>query len=321
MNKYKIDSFNIIIVGDLMLDKYLYGKVKRISPEAPVPVIEKTNIENKPGGAANVALNIKAMGSIPYLIGLTGDDLDGNNLETLLKENEIKTEFIIKSKSRPTTSKTRIMASGQHILRIDEENNENIDEETKTKVINTFNNLIKSTKIHGIIFQDYDKGLLDDKIISYIIKKSKEKGIFIAVDPKYRNFLSFKEVDFFKPNLKEIGDYVKLKKEISIESLEIAHNFLNEKLMPTNVFITLSEKGIYYNSKSQHGILPASQLEIVDVSGAGDVVISVATIFFLMNKDIQEVAYISNIAGGLACKHLGVAVISKKELIKGLNEN
>ncbi|MEZ4908105.1 MAG: bifunctional ADP-heptose synthase [Saprospiraceae bacterium] len=316
----KLDSFNIIIIGDLMLDKYIYGKVKRISPEAPVPVFEKHSTTNKPGGAANVALNIKAMGSTPYLIGLLGEDVEGSELENILNSKDISTDFIVKSNTRPTTTKTRIMSSGQHILRIDEEDIENINAEIRKKIIDKFDDLTDSTTIHGIIFQDYDKGLLDDEIIKYIIRKSKEKNIFTAVDPKFRNFLSYKNVDFFKPNLKEIGDYVQLPKDITIEKLNNAYQFLKSSINPEKIFITLSDKGIYYNSQLKNGILPASRREIVDVSGAGDVVISISTILFLMNTDIEKIACISNIAGGIACGHLGVAVVSKEEILNGIEK-
>ncbi len=317
-SRYVLNEFNVLIIGDLMLDRYLYGNISRISPEAPVPVLEKVNVENKPGGAANVALNVKSLGSTPFLFGIVGNDAPGKMLMELLKQDGIDTGNIITVNDRPTTVKTRIMSSGQHILRIDEEISDDLDTQIQDQLKENFDILTEEIKIDAVIFQDYNKGLLNDNIINHIILKCRERGIFTAVDPKFKNFLCYKNVSFFKPNLKEISAIINLPVSPEIENLNAAAKNLKEQLNFDNLFITLGEKGIYYCSNKKSQILPTKKKNVVDVSGAGDVVISAATLFFLSNLEIESIAEISNIAGGLACDSLGVATVSKSQLINAL---
>lgn len=316
--KYELKDFKVLIIGDLMLDRYLYGNIVRISPEAPVPVLEKVNEENKPGGAANVAINIKSLGSTPYLFGMIGNDDEGKTLLELLMKNGISTDNIIQVNDRPTTVKTRIMASGQHVLRIDEETSDEINGTIQEQIKKSFDILSEKTEIDAVIFQDYNKGLLNDNIIVYIVKKCIEKGIFTAVDPKFKNFLSFRNVDFFKPNLKEISTILNLDIYPDIENLNLAANKLKDQLHFKNLFVTLGEKGIYYWSAGKSEIITTKKKNVVDVSGAGDVVISAASLYFLSNLEIESIAQISNIAGGLACDSLGVATVSKNQLLEAL---
>ncbi len=315
---FELKEFNIIIIGDLMLDRYLYGNIARISPEAPVPVLEKVKVENKPGGAANVALNIKSLGSNPYLFGITGDDNAGNILNEILSSDGIETDNIIRIHGRPTTLKTRIMASGQHLLRIDDEICDEIDDEIQQAVKVKFDTLIQKVKIAAVIFQDYNKGFLTEKLINYIINQCSLNGIFTGVDPKFNNFLSYKNVNFFKPNLKEISAVLNLNILPEKEKLDIAAAKLHQELSFDNLFITLGEKGIYYYNHTNSDVIPTKKKNIVDVSGAGDVVISAATLFFLLDLSIEKIAEISNIAGGLACDSLGVATVTKAQLMEAV---
>ena len=317
--KIDFDKYKILIIGDIMLDRYLNGNISRISPEAPVPVLDKVIIKNKPGGAANVALNIKSLGSQPLLLGITGDDKNGNELLQLLDKNGIATENIIKTKHKPSTVKTRIMSGGQHILRIDEEDNTYIDHETEKKLINKFKDIIENNDIDAVILQDYDKGLLKENFINHIISEAKKKNIFISVDPKFNNFFNYKNVDLFKPNLKEIS--LALNRNIlpEMEELKRESVFLYDKLKYKYIFITLGEKGIFYSGNGKAGIIPTTPINVVDVSGAGDVVLSVATLAFLQGLQVEEVVHIANLAGGLACGILGVATITKEQLQKTIN--
>lgn len=317
-NNFDIKNFNILIIGDLMLDRYLYGNINRISPEAPVPVLEKTGIEDKPGGAANVALNITSLGSNSILLGIAGRDNEGSLLLDLLDKEGVKTQYILRTKDRPTTVKTRIMASGQHVLRIDEEFCGFINSETEQQLKNRFDDLTNNIEIDAVIFQDYNKGLLTCDLISYIIDKCRKKGILTAVDPKYDNFLCYKNIDFFKPNLKELSRILNMSIKADPDKLNEASEYLREKLYFKNLFVTLGDKGIFYHNEKGSKLVPTEKRSIVDVSGAGDVVISVATLLFLMKLDIKKIAAISNIAGGLACEKLGVATISKEQLIRAL---
>jgi D-glycero-beta-D-manno-heptose-7-phosphate kinase len=283
-------------------------------------VLEKVHIENKPGGAANVALNIKSLGSIPYLFGITGVDTPGTILIDLLKQEGIDSKNLIRVNERPTTVKTRIMASGQHILRIDEEISDEISSELEEKLKSGFDKLTDKIKIDALIFQDYNKGLLSQGLIDHITKECQKKGIFTAVDPKFKNFLSYKSVDFFKPNLKEISSVLNINISPFLDDLEYATDMLNKELNFTNIFITLGDKGIYYSNGTKSEMIPTKKKNIVDVSGAGDVVISAATLLFLSGNEIDTIAEISNIAGGLACDSLGVATVSKEQLTQAISK-
>jgi rfaE bifunctional protein kinase chain/domain len=317
-NSFDLNNFNVLVIGDLMLDRYLYGNINRISPEAPVPILEKKGMEDKPGGAANVALNIKSLGSNALLLGITGTDEESTLLLELLNKKGIDNHYIIKTSDRPTTVKTRVMASGQHVLRIDEEFCAYIDEETELQLRHKFDDILKNINLDAVIFQDYNKGLLSCGLISHIIEKCRENNIFTAVDPKFHNFMCYKNSDFFKPNLKELSMIINKNVDPDPLSLNEAAIFLRDKLNYKNMFVTLGDKGIFYCNESISELATTEKRTIVDVSGAGDVVISVATLLFLMKLEIAKIAEISNVAGGLACEELGVATISKEQLISAL---
>lgn len=314
----ELKKFNILIVGDLMLDSYLYGNIQRISPEAPVPVLEKIKIENKPGGAANVALNVKSLGSDATLLGTIGDDNSGKILMELLNENEIETENIITVKNRPTTVKTRILSGSHHILRIDEEEISDLADTEMHTLKQRFDAIIEKKSIDAVIIQDYNKGLLNKDFITYIIAECNKKNIFISVDPKFKNFNWYSGVRFFKPNLKEISEILNEKINYDKDSLVQAANKLQEIMNYENLFITLGDKGIFFKNREKTGIIPTKKKNVIDVSGAGDVVISAATIFFLHELEIEKIAELSNIAGGLACDYLGVATITKSQLLEAI---
>ena len=314
------DNFKVLVIGDIMLDRYLTGDISRISPEAPVPVLDKVKIENKPGGAANVALNIKSLGAMPLLLSIAGDDKNGVELIRLLEKNGIATDNIITTKHKPTTVKTRIMSGGQHILRIDEEDNAPVNGDLISRIKSKFAGILENTKVDAIILQDYDKGMLTGNLIDFIISKAKEKGIFVSVDPKFNNFFSYKKVDLFKPNLKEISAALNRDVVPEIDSLIEESGYLHEKLGFKYIFITLGEKGIFYYGNGEAGIVPTTPIKVVDVSGAGDVVLSVSTLAFLQGYPVREIVKLANLAGGLACGIVGVATITKEQLQKIKNQ-
>ncbi len=307
-------NYNILIIGDIMLDKYIFGNIDKISPEAPVPIFEIIRNKEKPGGAANVALNIKSLGSNPVLLSIAGDDRDGNKLLKLLKENEIDTSNILRDFKKITTVKTRLMANGQHVLRIDEENPMPVDSKTEKIISEIFLKILEEKNIDAIIMQDYDKGLLGENLIRFFVEKARERNIFISVDPKFNNFFNFKNVDLFKPNLKEIGMALNRKISTQKDDLVKAAGELHSTLDYKNLYITLGDKGIFYSDGMNFEIFPTEHIDVVDVSGAGDVVLSVATLAFLEGMDIEKIAELSNIAGGLACEIMGVATISMDQL-------
>ncbi|HHH54108.1 MAG TPA: hypothetical protein ENK91_10645 [Bacteroidetes bacterium] len=305
---------NILIIGDIMLDKYIYGNINRISPEAPVPVLEMKQKYHKPGGAANVAMNIKSLGSNPVLFSILGDDRDGNVLLKILKQNGIDTKNVLRDNKKATTVKTRIMANGQHVLRIDEENIKPVDKKMNELLIYVFDNIIEENEIDGVIIQDYDKGLLNEDFIKIIIQKLNKSNIPIAVDPKFNNFFIYKNVDIFKPNIKEVSIALNKQIEPTVNILHETGQELFEYLDYKNLFITLGEKGIYYSDGEKSEIHPTKKIDVVDVSGAGDVVISILMLGLLNNMDIKEIIKLANIAGGLACEKMGVTNITKNRL-------
>jgi rfaE bifunctional protein kinase chain/domain len=306
-------TFNVLIIGDVMIDSYLWGKVDRISPEAPVPILQVEKREIRPGGAANVALNIKSLGATPLLCGLVGDDADGANFLKILQDNNLPTEGIVSSKDRVTTIKHRIISNAHHMLRVDQED----DKVTNTTELNLLKTRIDSLleKAHVIIFEDYDKGVLSEELIKYVTDKANAKGIPTVVDPKKRNFLLYKNCSLFKPNRKELKEGVKTDANLN-DSKQLEHTVeeLMRLLSCDSVLITLSEKGVYWTNKDEHLHIAAHHREIADVSGAGDTVISVAALCAAAQTKPAILAALSNLSGGLVCEQVGVVPIDQKLL-------
>lgn len=317
------DSFRekkVLVIGDVMIDSYVYGKVNRISPEAPVPVINVTRREKRLGGAANVARNIMALGATPILCSVVGDDLDGETFIDLLNQAGMPRNGIIKSQNRVTTIKHRILSSSQHLLRVDEEDTHplnNIDQKTLRHHIE---NLVEVCDL--IIFEDYDKGTISKDLIEHVIEKAMDKGIPTAVDPKKINFLNYKNATLFKPNLKELREGLGVEVDPkSLESIQQGVSKLNEEIHAQNYLITLSEHGIYFQSATEMGKLPAHLRSIADVSGAGDTVISIAGLSYTLGLPLPLIAELSNLGGGIVCESPGVVPIDRDRFIKEIESN
>lgn len=310
------DQMNVMIIGDVMIDGYVWGKVERISPEAPVPVLSVAKKEDRLGGAANVALNIQSMGAKPILCSVIGDDENGKKLIKLLGDLNITHEGIVKSKDRITTIKTRVIGHHQHLLRIDEEVDHPLNEVEETDFIAHVQKIISTNKIDVIIFQDYDKGVLTQHNIEKLITMATTAGIKTVVDPKKRNFLTYKNVGLFKPNLKELKEGLKIEfNHLSDTQLNAAALELKTKINANAVMITLSEHGVFLLDTENNYHIPAHIRNISDVSGAGDTVISVAALCYAANMPNQKIAAIANLAGGLVCEKVGVVPIIKSELL------
>jgi rfaE bifunctional protein kinase chain/domain len=311
----QFNKLNILIIGDVMIDRYLEGKVSRISPEAPVPVVNLQSRESRLGGAANVALNIKALGATPYLCSIIGKDENGQEFLDLLPENQLPSKGIIQSKNRITTVKTRVIASSQHLLRVDQEDSSFIGQEDEALLLKKIKELLDQKTIHAILFQDYNKGVLTDTVIKAVILEALKKDIPTAVDPKNHNFWSYKHVDLFKPNLKEIRDQIpQANIQPSLEPLQFAAKKIKAELGNKYTLITLSEHGIFLNAGQDSVILPTQPRQIADVCGAGDTVISVSTLGLALGIDMKKVALLANLAGGQVCERVGVVPVDKAQL-------
>lgn len=305
------------VIGDVMLDTYWWGKVDRISPEAPVPVVAVSNKEQRIGGAGNVALNVAALGANVSVISITGNDEEGNQLFTLLNQNKINTDYIYKSEDRITTNKIRIISRNQHMMRLDAEITTSLNSTEEEKLIAAFTKYATEEKPQLVILEDYNKGVLTEKCIKEIISICKQHNILTAVDPKRKNFFAYEGVDIFKPNLHEVKESLNiLGNKVSQEILEDMHKHLKEKLQHAISFITLSEKGVFYESENERAIIPTHIRSIADVSGAGDTVIAVAAVVFAASNNIRLMAEMANIAGGLVCEEVGTVAINKNKLLE-----
>lgn len=316
----QIHQIKIGIIGDVMLDTYWWGHVERISPEAPVPIVSFDKREHRIGGAGNVALNAASLGAEVSLLSVIGDDDDAILLQALLSKNNIDTTHLQKSAERITTNKTRVISRNQHMMRLDAETTEDLSAEDEIKLLKTFENYIKKEKPNVIILEDYNKGVLTEKIITEVIKTCKKNKIIVAVDPKRKNFFAYRHADLFKPNLKEVKEGLNLLlDEINLPVLKNIHQQLQKKLDHHISLVTLSEKGIFYQNEKQAKILPSHVRNIADVSGAGDTVIAVASLVYAATKNAHLMAEIANIAGGLVCEEVGTVAIDKEKLITECN--
>jgi rfaE bifunctional protein kinase chain/domain len=314
---HDMNNLHVVVLGDVMLDNYWWGDVERISPEAPVPVVALRKRESRLGGAANVALNCVALGAKVTLASIVGDDADGILLSNLAKDAGMNTSLIMPSKHRPTTTKTRVICRHQQMLRLDEEVIDDLCVEEEHPFIDMVLRYLQLHKPDVLIFEDYNKGLLKENLIKRVTNHCRETGTITAVDPKKKNFLAYKNVDIFKPNLKEVREGIHLPIEnVSLTEMNQAEEKLRTALHHQVTFITLSEKGVFYNDGQHHEIIPSHMRNIADVSGAGDTVIATASLIYALTKDARLMAAVSNIAGGLVCEQIGVVPIEKTLLLK-----
>lgn len=306
----------VAVIGDVMLDTYIWGKVERISPEAPVPVVSIDSKEYRIGGAGNVALNCRSLGANVFLLSVRGEDQDGELLNELLNENQVDTSYLVKSTERITTSKTRIISRNQQMMRLDSEITHDLTESDERSLLAKIKSFIETEDPDIIIFEDYNKGVLTEKLIGKVIDLCKKAGVITAADPKRKNFFTYKDVDIFKPNLKEVKEGLNLLfDEADNELLMRIHNEMENILHHRISFITLSDKGVFYCENGLSAIVPSHLRSIADVSGAGDTVIAVASLVYAATKKVHLAAEIANIAGGLVCEEVGTVAINKEKLM------
>ncbi|MCZ2475649.1 D-glycero-beta-D-manno-heptose-7-phosphate kinase [Aquirufa ecclesiirivi] len=308
------DRLQVLVIGDLMIDAYTWGKVSRISPEAPVPVVQVIKKEARLGGAGNVVMNIASLGAKPWVVSVVGDDEAGAQLKYLLEKEGISLSGIVEEKGRITSIKERIIAGSQQLLRVDSETDKSVQQTSSQALLEKVKACIK--EIDVIIFEDYDKGVLNEQFIQEVITLARKQGIPTVVDPKKRNFFNYRGATLFKPNLHELLDGLGLFPE-DLEGqklLETVHQF-KEGQGFDGVFVTLSERGVLMDLGQEQVRIPAHIRQIADVSGAGDTVISIAACALALGLPARHIASLANLGGGLVCESLGVVPIDK-ELLK-----
>ncbi len=314
-------NIKVAVIGDVMLDTYWWGKVDRISPEAPVPVVAVTKRDQRIGGAGNVALNLVSLGAHVNVLTVLGKDDDGEQLTTLFNQNNIGAKYIVTSTDRITTNKIRIISRNQHMMRLDAEMQTDITQNDEEKLLYAFEQYIAAESPDIVILEDYNKGVLTQTVVTKIIALCKQHHILTAVDPKRKNFFSYVGVDIFKPNLKEAVEGLNILTDVvSLSLLKDIHLLLQEKLKHKISFITLSEKGVFYNDNNSSSLIPTHIRSIADVSGAGDTVIAVASLVYAATKNVKLMAEVANIAGGLVCEEVGTVAINKESLLKECEE-
>ena len=303
-------KIKVLIIGDAMIDSYMWGSINRQSPEAPIPIVDVEKHEKRLGGAANVASNIKALGGTPILCSVIGNDDKG--FFDLMKAEKLSTEGILQE-DRKTTLKTRIISENKHQLRVDEEDTFSISNESD--FIQHTKHLMKDVQI--VIFQDYNKGVLSKNIISELISSAKKLNIPVLVDPKKDNYWEYKGVDLFKPNSKELTESNSSDNDsLSLDSLAHIVSYQRKQLDAKAFLLTLSEKGVYIKTENESTHYPAFKRNIVDVSGAGDAVIATAALALAKNINFNAIAQLANLAGGLSCESVGVNPLDKDMLLK-----
>jgi rfaE bifunctional protein kinase chain/domain len=313
-----LGSHKILILGDVMLDEYLWGNVSRISPEAPVPVVEILKETVKLGGAANVALNVQALKDQPVLLGVVGQDKNGERIKEILKDNNLSGEGIFADSDRQTTIKTRIIAHSQQVVRADREKTDEIPLKLSEKFFDFIQSKIK--EIDGIIISDYGKGMINGGLLQKVIALAKDNDLFVGVDPKETHFMSYRKVSVITPNHHE-ASFVFGKRIKDEQSLEEVGWGLLERLDVDSLLITRGEKGMSLFEKN-HTLthFPTVAKEVYDVTGAGDTVISAFTCAKAAGADFKEAALLSNHAAGIAVGELGTAQVTKEQLMEDLKD-
>jgi len=306
------------VVGDLMLDRYYWGSISRISPEAPVPVVEVESQSTRLGGAANVANNIASLGGIPLMIGVIGDDSGGKRLRSIVEEAGFPTAGLVIDKSRPTTTKTRVIAHSQHVVRIDQEVKNDVGKEILAKILDTLR--AELSTLDAIILEDYNKGVVVKNLIHEISALARKAEKTVTVDPKFHNFFEYTNVTVFKPNRKETEEALG-RRLTDVRSIEEAGWDLVKRLETDNVLLTLGEKGMslferggdvtHVETRAQH---------VADVSGAGDTVISTLTMAIVAGATVKEASALANHAGGVVCGEVGIVPIQRDALLNAVLE-
>jgi rfaE bifunctional protein kinase chain/domain len=317
-----LESFSgrrVAIIGDVMLDRYFRGAVTRISPEAPVPVVDVSEETEYPGGAANVGYNLVSLGASPLLLGVAGDDMSGAHLRGLLNRLGIGDEGILVDPDRPTTVKTRVIASSQHIVRIDQERKHRLSAAVRNRLLDILENNIR--QLDALILQDYNKGVICDELIPRAVALARAHNVPVYVDPKYENFFAYSDVTVFKPNRKEAEDAL----QRSIRTEQERHEGVSELLKRLHceyVILTLGSEGMMLaGGRDEPALVPTKALQVADVSGAGDTVIATLATAYAAGATMREAVVIANHAAGIVCEQIGTVPVHAEDLLRVLLED
>lgn len=314
------EAFNgkrVLVVGDVMTDAYINGQVTRMSPEAPVPVVDLQTQEQRIGGAGNVALNLIALGAKAILASVIGQDAPGQELHQMLSKAGIQTDALVISSERKTTIKTRVISNGKQLLRIDSEDQHDLSN-TEMQVLQKAILQLLNQGIDGLLLEDYNKGVLTTELIEWLISEANARQIPIAVDPKKKNFFAYKGCTLFKPNLKELKEGLQIDFNYQKDPSALHHAIeqLQNQLKSQYTFVTLSEHGVQLYDGNTHHHQPAHIRNIADVSGAGDTVIATTCLCLICGASPSLIAALANLAGGLVCESPGVVSINKEKLLQ-----
>jgi rfaE bifunctional protein kinase chain/domain len=314
------ETFNgkrVLVVGDVMTDAYINGQVTRMSPEAPVPVVDLQTQEQRIGGAGNVALNLIALGAKAMLASVIGQDAPGQELQQMLSTAGIQTNALIVSAERKTTIKTRVISNGKQMLRIDTEDQHDLSS-AETQALQQAILQLFDHGIDGLLLEDYNKGILTTELIEWLISEANTRQIPIAVDPKKKNFFAYKGCTLFKPNLKELKEGLQIEFNYQKDPSALHHAIeqLHNQLKSSYTFVTLSEHGVQLFDGQNHHHQPAHIRNIADVSGAGDTVIATTCLCLICGASPSLIAALANLAGGLVCESPGVVSINKEKLLE-----
>jgi rfaE bifunctional protein kinase chain/domain len=304
----------IAVVGDLMVDRYYWGKVTRVSPEAPVPVVDVVSESARLGGAANVANNIQSLGGIPLLVGLTGDDHPGELLRGLMTEQGLDTSGLVIDASRPTTIKTRVIAHDQHVVRIDYESKGDCPPDAEDRLVDLLRERVG--ELDALIFEDYNKGVLTKNVIRRVTELARSRGITVTVDPKFENFFEYRNVTVFKPNRRETEEVLGGRLRSAEDLFQAGKRMLRE-LGAENVLITRGEDGMsLFQSDGSVLHIPTMADHVLDVSGAGDTVIATLTMALAAGAQVREAVMLANVAGGIVVGSVGIVPIGLNALME-----
>ncbi|CAM3669743.1 D-glycero-beta-D-manno-heptose-7-phosphate kinase [Mucilaginibacter galii] len=310
---------NILVIGDLMIDHYVWGDATRLSPEAPVPVVNVKSESTTLGGAANVAQNLISMGAKVVLGGLVGDDVSGGQLTTILEQEGIDTCCIIKDSSRPTTVKTRVLAGSHQLVRVDREVTDAIAVDLEDELLKKLKDCIAQTDI--VLFSDYNKGLFSPSLTQRLIAAINEQGKKIIVDPKGLNYSKYKDVYIIKPNRKELTEAAKAEKIKTIDDLQQASKTIFEQTGVEYLVVTLSEEGMAIVSELTYKLLPVKATEVFDVTGAGDTVLAAMAYFIASGMSVEEACELANHAAAIVIRRVGSATTTLAEILQDVERS